>query len=199
MMGADRPVPQVAESSGDHETVVVRQRGAPPPGREYGPAMDDVLALCRDRPSRTFAPGEALLTEGARGAAMVILVTGRVEVRKGSVTVTSVSEPGAFLGEMAALLDTPTSADVVAVVPTEVLVVEDPASSIVDDPQLTLAIARLLARRLQAVTSYLGDLRRQYAEIDGHLSMMDTVLSELTSMRPRDVEAGSERDDVPDY
>jgi CRP/FNR family transcriptional regulator, cyclic AMP receptor protein len=161
--------------------------------------MDDVLALCGDLPVRTFDPGEVLLAEGARGAAMYILVAGRVEVRKGSVTVTSVSEPGAFLGEMAALLGTPTSADVVAVAPTEVLVVEDAAASIVDDPQLTLAIARLLARRLQAVTSYLGDLKRQYAEVDGHLAMMDTVLSELTSMRPREIEAGSERDDVPDY
>ncbi len=161
--------------------------------------MDDVLALCSDLPARIFAPGEVLLAEGTRGAAMFILVAGRVEVRKASVTVTSVSEPGAFLGEMAALLGTPASADVVAVAPTEVLVVEDAAASIADDPQLTLAIARLLARRLQAVTSYLGDLKRQYADLDGHLSMMDTVLSELTSMRPRDVEAGSERDDVPDY
>jgi CRP/FNR family transcriptional regulator, cyclic AMP receptor protein len=161
--------------------------------------MDDVLALCSDLPARTFAPGEVLLAEGASGAAMFILVVGRVEVRKASVTVTSVSEPGAFLGEMAALLGTPASADVVAVAPTEVLVVEDAAASIADDPQLTLAIARLLARRLQAVTSYLGDLKRQYADLDGHLSMMDTVLSELTSMRPHDVEAGSERDDVPDY
>jgi len=161
--------------------------------------MDDVLALCSGLPSRTFEAGEVLLAEGGRGVAMFVLVTGRVEVRKGSVTVTSVSEPGAFLGEMAALLGTPTSADVVAVAPTEVLVVEDAAASVADNPQLTLAIARLLARRLHAVTNYLGDLKRQYADLDGHLSMMDTVLSELSSMRPRDIEAGSERDDVPDY
>ncbi|MFO7961389.1 MAG: Crp/Fnr family transcriptional regulator [Nitriliruptoraceae bacterium] len=161
--------------------------------------MDDVLALCSGLPSRTFDAGEVLLAEGAPPTTMFVLVTGRVEVRKGQVTVTSVSDPGSFLGEMAALLGTATSADVVAVTPTEVLVLEDPAAAVADDPQLTLAIARLLARRLQAVTSYLGDLRRQYADLDGHLSMMDTVLSELTSMRPREIEAGSERDDVPDY
>jgi CRP/FNR family transcriptional regulator, cyclic AMP receptor protein len=160
--------------------------------------MDDVLALCSGLPSRTFEPGEVLLTEGGRGE-MFVLVNGRVEVRKGQVTVTSVSEPGSFLGEMAALLGTAPSADVVAVTPTEVLVVEDAAASVAENPELTLAIARLLARRLQAVTSYLGDLKRQYADLDGHLSMMDTVLSELSSMRPREIEAGSERDDVPDY
>jgi len=140
-----------------------------------------------------------LLAEGGRSGSMFVLVSGRVEVRKGQVTVTSVSEPGAFLGEMSALLDTPTSAGVVAVVPTEVLVLEDAVTAVAADPQLTLAIARLLARRLRAVTSYLGDLKRQYADLDGHLSMMDTVLTELSSMRPRDIEAGSERDDLPDY
>lgn len=161
--------------------------------------MDDVLSLCRGLPSRTLAQGERVLIEGARGGTIFVLVTGRVEVRKGGVTITSVSEPGAFLGEISALLGTPTSADVVATEPTEVLVLEHAELSIAERPELTLAIARLLARRLQAVTSYLGDLRRQYADQGGHLSMMDTVLSELASTRPREVEAGSERDDVPDY
>ncbi|MFO7778998.1 MAG: Crp/Fnr family transcriptional regulator [Nitriliruptoraceae bacterium] len=161
--------------------------------------MDDVLARCSGLPSRTFDVGEVLLAEGAPAGTMFVLVSGRVEVRKGEVTVTSVSEPGAFLGEMSTLLDTPASAEVVAVDPTEVLVLEDAVTAVAADPQLTLAIARLLARRLQAVTSYLGDLKRQYGDLDGHLAMMDTVLSELSSMRPREIEAGSERDDVPDY
>jgi len=161
--------------------------------------MDDVLTLCRGLPARTFAPGERVLAEGDRGGTVFVLVTGRVEVRKGEVTITSVSEPGAFLGEIAALLGTPISADVIATEPSEVLVVEHAATSISERPELTLAIARLLARRLQAVTSYLADLRRQYADQGGHLAMMDTVLSELTSSRPSEIEAGSERDDVPDY
>ena len=161
--------------------------------------MDDVLTLCRGLPSRTFAAGERLLVEGATGGTVFVLVTGRVEVRKGEVTITSVSEPGAFLGEIAALLGTPTSADVIATEPTEVLVIEHAATSISERPELTLAIARLLARRLQAVTSYLADLRRQYADQGGHLAMMDTVLADLISARLRDIEAGSERDDVPDY
>jgi CRP/FNR family transcriptional regulator, cyclic AMP receptor protein len=161
--------------------------------------MDDVVTLCDGLPSRTFEAGERLLTEGAAGGTVFVLVTGRVEVRRGGVPITSVSEPGAFLGEISALLGTPTSADVEATEPTEVLVIEHAAASIAERPELTLAIARLLARRLQAVTSYLGDLRRQYADQGGHLSMMDTVLAELTSARPQEVEAGSERDDLPGY
>jgi CRP/FNR family transcriptional regulator, cyclic AMP receptor protein len=161
--------------------------------------MDDVLAMCRDLPRRRFERGASLLTDGDLGTTMYVLVTGAVEVRKGGVAVTRVSEPGAFLGEIAALLDRPTSADVVALETTEVIVVDDASASIAVNPELTLAIARLLARRLQAVTTYLGDLKRQYADTDGHLGMMDQVLGELTSMRPRAIEPGSERGGMPDY
>jgi CRP/FNR family transcriptional regulator, cyclic AMP receptor protein len=161
--------------------------------------MDDVLALCRDLPPRRFGAGEVLLAEGSPGSALYVLVSGSVEVRKGEVVVTTVREPGSFLGEMAALLGTPYSADVVAAGDVEVLELSDGAASVAENPELTLAIARLLARRLHAVTSYLGDLKRQYSGLDGHLGMMDQVLSELVSMRPTGVAPGSERDDVPDY
>lgn len=160
---------------------------------------DDVLSLRDELPTRTFAPGEVLLAEGAAGSVMYVLLSGRVEIRKGDVVVTSVSEPGSFLGEMAALLETPYSAEVVAATPTQVLVVEDASATVAANPDLALQIARLLARRLQAVTSYLGDLKRQYADADGHLAMMDQVLSELVSMRPTGAEPGSDRSDVPDY
>jgi CRP/FNR family transcriptional regulator, cyclic AMP receptor protein len=161
--------------------------------------MDDVLELCAGLPTRTFRPGETLLSEGTPGSAMYVLVTGLVEVRKGAVAVTKVADPGSFLGEMSALLGTPYSADVVALEPTDVIVVEEAAAMVTSSPELALAIARLLARRLQAVTSYLGDIKRQYAGADGHLAMMDQVLSELIAMRPRSIEPGSERSDVPDY
>ena len=161
--------------------------------------MDDVLALCADLPTRTFERGEHLLAEGTSGSVMFVLVTGSVEVRKGGVPVTKVSDPGSFLGELSALLGTPHSADVVAIEPTEAFVVEEASASLATNPDLTLAVARLLALRLRAVTSYLGDLRRQYADVDGHLATMDQVLAELVAMRPRTIEPGSERGGMPDY
>lgn len=68
----------------------------------------------------------------------------------------------------------------------------------VSEPGSFLAVARLLALRLQAVTTYLSDIKRQYATTDGHLAMMDQVLSQLTSMRPGAIEPGSKRGGMPD-
>ena len=61
------------------------------------------------------------------------------------------------------------------------------------------AIAQLLARRLAAVTAYLVDIKRQYANSDTHLGLMDQVLGNLIAMHPSLTEPGSERSDVPDY
>jgi CRP/FNR family transcriptional regulator, cyclic AMP receptor protein len=161
--------------------------------------MDDVLSLCAGLPIRTFAPGEVLLAEGSPGGAMYVLVRGAVEVRKDGGTLVRIDDPGAFLGEISALLGVPRSADVVAVEATEVRVIEDPTAVLAAEPELVLAIARLLAHRLRAVTSYLADLKRQYGGAGGHLGLMDQVLSELTAMRRTSLAPGSEREDVPDY
>lgn len=161
--------------------------------------MDEVLALCADQPLRSLAVGETLIEADQPGSALYVLVDGVVEVRRGEVTVTRVTEPGSFLGEIAALLDSPSSADVVAVEPATVRVIDDPAATIAREPELALAIARLLARRLRAITTYLVDLKTQYADAGGHLAVMDQVLSELMTTRPRSAAPGSERDDVPDY
>jgi CRP/FNR family transcriptional regulator, cyclic AMP receptor protein len=161
--------------------------------------MDDALTLSAERPERTVAAGETLITDGAPGTALYVLVEGGFEVRRHGQRLTTVSEPGAFLGEIAALLGTSYGADVVALERSTVRVIDDPATAIADDPHLALAIARLLARRLRAVTTYLGDLKEQYAGSGGHLALMDQVLSELTALGPAAVEPGSEREDVPDY
>jgi CRP/FNR family transcriptional regulator, cyclic AMP receptor protein len=161
--------------------------------------MDDVLALCADLPTRTLEAGEFLLTEGSSGGTMYVLVRGAVEVRKDGGTLVRIDGPGAFLGEISALLGGPRSADVVAVEPSEVRVIDDPMTALAGEPELVLAIARLLAYRLRAVTGYLADLRRQYGGAEGHLALMDQVLSELMAMRTASLAPGSEREDVPDY
>ena len=56
-----------------------------------------------------------------------------------------------------------------------------------------------MARRLTAVTAYLVDIKRQYADTNTHLALMDQVLGHLIAMQPTAFQPGSERDDVPDY
>lgn len=160
--------------------------------------MDEVLALCTGLPRRALAAGERLVVEGAHDARMYVLERGSVAIHRDGVALTRVDEPGAFLGEMSVLLARPSTADVIAVEPSSIVVIEDAAAALVDSPALLLAVSRLLARRLDAVTGYLGDLKRQYADTDGHLGMMDEVLTALMSIRAPAMEAGSERGDLPE-
>ena len=91
-----------------------------------------------------------------------------------------VTEPGACVGEMSLLLGVPATADVVASEPSVVAVIED-AHAMLDDAsrRLPLALARLLAERLQVMTTYLVDIKQQYADHEGGLGMVDVVLGSL--------------------
>lgn len=153
-----------------------------------------------DCPTRTLAAGEALLEEGVRTTSLYVLESGAVEVVRAGVRVVRIDEPGAFLGEIAALLDVAPTASVVALEPTVVREIANAVQRVQADPALTVAIARLLARRLHAVTAYLVDLRRQYAGTDSHLALMDQVLAQIMTLQGRPAApSGSERDDVPPY
>jgi len=160
---------------------------------------DDVLALLHGMQMRRFGVGDELLAEGANSGTIFVLAEGAVEIRKGDMTVATVRERGSFLGEISALLGSGHTASVVASEPTTAYVIPDAANTIEQRPALALAIARLLARRLHAVTTYLADIKRQYGGEDGHLGLMDEVLSELLTLRVSPVAPGSDREDVPDY
>lgn len=159
--------------------------------------MDDILALSEGLPERVFAAGEALVTEGSQSGQIFVLVSGVVGVEIGEVLVLRVSEPGAFLGEISALLGIPHSARVVALEETRTR--ELPSGDVTASPEMLLGMARLLAARLHAMTGYVVDLRRQYGDDATQLGLMAEVLSELTAVRPVAIAPGSARDDVPDY
>jgi CRP/FNR family transcriptional regulator, cyclic AMP receptor protein len=159
--------------------------------------VEDILAICQDLPARDFAAGEELVSEGTSSGLIHVLLEGTVGVEIAGVLVKRISDPGSFLGEIAALLGTPHSARVVALTDCRVRAME--ADSILERPAVLLAMARLLAARLHAMTGYLVDLRNQYGDEETHLGMMAEVLSELTSVRPVTVSPGSARSDVPDY
>jgi CRP/FNR family cyclic AMP-dependent transcriptional regulator len=162
--------------------------------------MKDVLTLCAAFPEMQVAAGSVLIEEGVPMGRIYVLKQGAFEVVRNGVRVVTITEPGAFLGEMSALLGSAPTADVVATRGSTVHVVDDAAAAAQSDPKLTYAIAQLLARRLQAVTSYLVDIKRQYAGTGTHLELMDQVLTNLMDMQPaRSARSGSERGDVPDY
>ena len=161
--------------------------------------MNDVLAICRDLPRLEVARGGTLIEEGVRTDRLFVVIAGAFDVVRNDVRITRVAEPGAFLGEIAAVLGSAPTADVVAAEDSEVHVIEQASTAVHAHPELTYAIAQLLARRLAAVTAYLVDIKRQYADSNSHLALMDQVLGNLVSMHPARIRPGSERTDVPDY
>lgn len=159
--------------------------------------MNEILAECRDMPERAFAAGADVLVEGSRTGVVYILIEGEVEVLKGDIQVTTAAEPGAFFGEMSALLDAPHTATVRALSPSRFYVAENAVAFLQSSPQIALAIARLLAKRQQAMTSYLADLKSQFEDQADHMAMVDAVLETLVHHQDEEQIPGSDRDPDP--
>ena len=64
---------------------------------------------------------------------------------------------------------------------------------------LSLSLARLLAARLHTMTTYLVDIKQQYADHEGGLGMVDVVLGTLMRGSGTPRELRSERDPEPEY
>jgi CRP/FNR family transcriptional regulator, cyclic AMP receptor protein len=142
--------------------------------------MREFLEHCHDCPKRRLAAGDVLIEEQGRSGQLFVLAEGMLEVYRGEVEIALIDEPGALFGEMAVLLDRPHTASVRAASEAVVHVIEDAEAFLADRPALAMPIARLLARRLQNVTSYLVDLKRQFADRSDHLGMVDEVLESLS-------------------
>ena len=95
---------------------------------------------------------------------------------------------------MAALLDGRHTASVRALGTVEVYTVEDASAFFRTHPEFAFLVARVLARRLAAATTYVADLRRQYAGAGAHLEIVGEVLDALILDGGGDIDPGSERD-----
>jgi CRP-like cAMP-binding protein len=162
--------------------------------------METWLALAEGLPRRQLVGGETLLAEGTRSGRLFVLLDGVLRIEKSGVPITSISERGACVGEVSLLLGIPATADVVASEPVTVAVVDDAAHVLASDASASLDLARLLATRVQQMTTYLADIQRQYADHEGGLGMVGTVLGSLMH-RPSHArsELRSERDPEPEY
>lgn len=148
-------------------------------------------------PATRFDAGVDLLVEGETTGRLYILIDGEVEVLRGDTRVMITNTPGAILGEMSILLDTPHTATVRTVSPATMYVVEDAATFLQAHPELALVIARLLAQRLNAATTYLVDLKRQFEGRRDHLGMVDEVLDSLIHQQNAEFTPGSDREPDP--
>jgi CRP-like cAMP-binding protein len=157
-----------------------------------------LFAITDGMPRRTLVAGETLIADGSQTDVLYVLLDGRLRVEKHGVRIAIVQEPGACVGEMSLLLGRAATSDVVAESDAEVAVVERAAALLTERSDLALAIARLLASRLQVMTTYLVDLKQQYADHEGGLGMVDVVLGTL-AQGGSGTTLGSDRDPDPEF
>jgi CRP-like cAMP-binding protein len=119
------------------------------------------------------------MSEGETSGRLFVLAEGTVEVLRGETKVATVSEPGAMFGEMSVLLKRPHTATVRAKGPVSVFVFDDAEQFLKSNPEIAFLLGRLLAERLNAATTYLVDLKRQFEGHGGHLGMVGEVLEAL--------------------
>jgi len=155
--------------------------------------MATVLEICAALPRRRFAAGETVMAEGGTDRVVYVLVEGAVEILKGDVQINTVADSGAIFGEVSVLLNMPHMATVKTTAPSVFHVADDAAAFLRSNPEIALAVAALLARRLNSVTSYLMDLKRQFEDQAGHLGLVDEVLEALVHHQEPEPEPGSDR------
>ena len=159
--------------------------------------MVSILEMCQGAPLAELAPGTVLLPEGATSGHLYVLKSGAVEVLRGGTQVAVVEEPGAVFGEMSVLLNRPHTATVRALTPVAVYAFDDAESFLRSNPEIALLVGRLLAGRLNAATTYLADLKRQFEDHSNHLGMVGEVLDVLIHQQDADFSLGPEREADP--
>jgi CRP/FNR family cyclic AMP-dependent transcriptional regulator len=108
-----------------------------------------------------------------------------------------IEEPGAVFGEMSVLLNRPHTATVRALTPITVYAFDDAERFLRSNPEIAFLIGRLLASRLNAATTYLVDLKRQFEGQSNHLCMVGDVLDALMHQQDEDFSLGPERETDP--
>jgi CRP-like cAMP-binding protein len=155
--------------------------------------MRAVLEYCVGGNRESLPEGTLVIREGETTGHLFVLIEGRLEVIKGDTVVAVLTEPGAILGEMSVLLDQPHTATVRAATASSIYEFSDAAAFLREQPAVALLIARLLAQRLNVATTYLADIKRQYAGHGNHLAMVGDVLESMINLAPSEVSPGSDR------
>ena len=149
----------------------------------------EVLDRVRRFPLRSFAEGEPVISQATATGRLLFLNEGAVDVTLEDTFIARVAEPGAVFGDLAFLLDQPHTATVTAVQPSSFYVVEEPEVFLETEPKVAIYVARILARRLNAVNHLLVEARRRVAETDQRRGVLaetlDRIGRALQSQGPR--------------
>jgi CRP/FNR family transcriptional regulator, cyclic AMP receptor protein len=123
-------------------------------------------------PLTTYRAGDTILAAGSKTGRLLILKTGSVVVLNGSTEIARVDDPGTVIGEIAALLDVPHTADVRALTDSQFHVAD--VTLIDNEPAAARYVARILARRIVEANKNFTELRSQL-----HAGQSSGVLSKI--------------------
>jgi len=109
----------------------------------------------------SFDPGQTILVEGDDSRDMYILVSGQLDVLKGSKKIWEITDRGSIFGEMSFLLRSKRTATVKARTEVQVLCIPktDIDGFLGEFPQVAVEITRLLASRLGEATQIVYGFR----------------------------------------
>lgn len=161
--------------------------------------MREILEKCADLPLRRVAAGEVLIAQGETPGSLYVLEDGVVTIERDGVPFAYIDAPGSALGELSVVLRKPATATVRATTPCTVRTAADAHAFLTERPGVALGVLRIVAARLEGLTAYLSDVKRQFADQADHLGMLDEVLNALVHHQPPDVTPGSARDPDPEY
>jgi CRP-like cAMP-binding protein len=142
--------------------------------------MASILALVTGQPRRELARGETLIEAGEAGGELYVLERGRLVVERDGVTLATITEPGALIGEMSVLLGVDHSATVRAEAATTLRVIADAIPFLERTPLMALHVATLACERLDRTSALLVELRKETegkAEEQGLLSRIFSVIT----------------------
>lgn len=161
--------------------------------------VDDLLELCADLPQERLAAGEVLIAEGSAPGHMFVLVSGTVVVERDGTPFAQIDHPGAIFGEMSWVLDRPATATARATEDIVVHRIADPRAFFRERPDAAVGVLRMTSARLDGLTQYLVDVKRQFAGNDDHSGMIGQIVDSLVHHQAPRPRTGSARDPEGDH
>lgn len=148
-----------------------------------GLTEEQLLLVVKHLRRRSYEERDVIVRRDSPGDALFIIVSGKVKVsyleEEGEgETIIAVFRAGDFFGELSILDGEGRSADVVALEPTEVLVLsaDDFHNILHDVPAITVTLLREIAGRLRRSTSWIRSLSSQ--DVYGRIAQQLLYLSE---------------------
>lgn len=161
--------------------------------------MSDILELLVDLPEVAFEPGETVIAEGEAAEGLFFLTSGSVVISRDGIEVSEATKPGSVVGEMSFILDGPTTATVKAKERCTFKLARQRREFLRQNPEVATHIALILAQRLDSLTRYLVDLKKQFGDRGDHLGMVGEILDSIMNNQPRAVRKSiRECDEVDD-